>query len=701
MSIVGTSFNNTSLMHKLIFTNLTLKNFLSVGNVTQAIRLSENGLTLILGANTDANGGLTRNGAGKSTILQAISYAIYGKPLTKIKIPNLINNINGKDMLVTIEFERDGKVYRIERGKKKDILRFYVNGEEQKDETDAALGENRHTQEEIERIIGMSHTMFKHIVALNTFTDPFLKMGAGDQKAVIEELLSVTKISHRAEALSKLIKSTKETIRNLEAKIKATTEANDRINLAIQRAETQVKAWDAAREKRVLGLAEELAQIETIDFEVEIAKFDALDAWLANEKSRRETYDAAQREISLLEREAAALDAEAKRYRAEIEKGVEDEVRRLQAAHKRDEAAQRRHYDAAQKFGAELEQVLADIANADGSECVCCGQQLQGTDHLKTVVANLEKKRDELSAKIDEEHRHAFDISTNLLGLDHDIQVLRDEHAVKVEELTRKADAKKAEADTVRDKEIEWAQVADDALRSLNALGDKPVTAYRTRDDVYRARQARDGIERELEAEVGQTNPHINQITELEKALQPIDYEPLNEATSLFKHQDFLFKLLSDKGSFIRKKIIDQNLSYLNSRLNYYLDKLGLPHEVQFQSDLTVDITNLGRDFDFEQLSRGEMNRVIMATSWSFRDIWESTNVGCNLLWVDELLDQGTDGQGVEAALSILKGMARERGKNVFLISHREELQARIDRTLLVRKENGFTTLEADGVTHE
>jgi DNA repair exonuclease SbcCD ATPase subunit len=71
--------------------------------------------------------------------------------------------------------------------------------------------------------------------------------------------------------------------------------------------------------------------------------------------------------------------------------------------------------------------------------------------------------------------------------------------------------------------------------------------------------------------------------------------------------------------------------------------------------------------------------------------------VGCNLLWVDELLDQGTDGQGVEAALGILKAMSRDRGKNVFLISHREELQARIDRTLLVRKENGFTTLEVDG----
>src|SRR6478752_3265 len=99
-------------------TSLTLKNFLSVGAVTQAINLDVHGLTLILGENHDTNGVVTRNGVGKTTILQAISYALYGKPLVKIKLPNLINNINGKQLLVTIEFERDGLKYRIERGQK-------------------------------------------------------------------------------------------------------------------------------------------------------------------------------------------------------------------------------------------------------------------------------------------------------------------------------------------------------------------------------------------------------------------------------------------------------------------------------------------------------------------------------------------------------------------------------------------------------
>ena len=109
-----------------------------------------------------------------------------------------------------------------------------------------------------------------------------------------------------------------------------------------------------------------------------------------------------------------------------------------------------------------------------------------------------------------------------------------------------------------------------------------------------------------------------------------------------------------------------------------------------FLADLTVDISLLGISFDFAQLSRGEMNRVILANSWAFRDCWENLNHTLNLMFVDEMLDQGTDGAGVEAALDILGGLAAK--KSIFLISHREELRDRIDTVLTVRKEHQFTS---------
>ena len=147
---------------------------------------------------------------------------------------------------------------------------------------------------------------------------------------------------------------------------------------------------------------------------------------------------------------------------------------------------------------------------------------------------------------------------------------------------------------------------------------------------------------------------------------------------------------------FFRKRIIEQNLQYLNSRLAYYLTKLGLPHEVQFQPDLTVEITELGRDLDFDNLSRGERNRLILSMSWAFRDVWESLYQNVNLLFIDELIDSGMDSAGVENSLSVIKKMGRERRKNIFLISHKDELIGRVNYVMKVIKENGFTSYAND-----
>jgi DNA repair exonuclease SbcCD ATPase subunit len=184
-----------------------------------------------------------------------------------------------------------------------------------------------------------------------------------------------------------------------------------------------------------------------------------------------------------------------------------------------------------------------------------------------------------------------------------------------------------------------------------------------------------------------------------DQALQQINWDSINALTEMKEHMDFLYKLLTSKDSFIRKRIIDQNLAFLNKRLQLYLDKTGLPHQVVFQNDLTVEITELGRDLDFDNLSRGERNRLILSMSWAFRDVWESLYQSINLLFIDELVDNGLDAAGVESALSVLKKMSRERNKNIYLISHKDELSSRVNNILKVIKDNGFTSYSNDTET--
>ena len=155
-------------------------------------------------------------------------------------------------------------------------------------------------------------------------------------------------------------------------------------------------------------------------------------------------------------------------------------------------------------------------------------------------------------------------------------------------------------------------------------------------------------------------------------------------------------RLLVNKDSFIRKRIIDQNLAFLNKRLSYYLDSIGLPHTVEFQNDLSVEIMEYGRDLDFDNLSRGERNRLILSLSWAFRDVWEHLYNNINLLIIDELVDSGMDTLGLEGSISILKKVSRDRNKSVFLISHKDELAGRVHSVLTVTKENGFTNYSDD-----
>jgi DNA repair exonuclease SbcCD ATPase subunit len=196
-----------------------------------------------------------------------------------------------------------------------------------------------------------------------------------------------------------------------------------------------------------------------------------------------------------------------------------------------------------------------------------------------------------------------------------------------------------------------------------------------------------------IDEKANDVNPYNDQISEMEnQALQTISFDKINEYTRLVDHQKFLLDLLTSKDSFVRKKIIDQNLSYLNARLTHYLDKIGLPHQVIFLNDLSVEITELGRELDFDNLSRGERNRLILGLSFAFRDVWESLYRPINTLFIDELIDSGLDSIGVENSMAILKEMSRNRSKSVWLVSHREELAGRVPSVLKVVKENGFTT---------
>jgi DNA repair exonuclease SbcCD ATPase subunit len=583
--------------------NITVKNFLSVGNQTQAVDFDKEHLTLVLGANLDLGGDDTgsRNGTGKTTIINALSYALYGQALTNIRKENLINKTNGKAMLVTVEFEKGGILYRIERGRKPNILRLFVNNEQLKDakEEDDSQGDSRETQKAIEQMLEMSHTMFKHLVALNTYTEPFLSMKAAEQREIIEQLLGITMLSEKAETLKTLVKETKDSIQKEQFRIESVKTANENVQKSIDSLTIKSSAWESKKDQDIENLGRAIMKLEGVDITAELELHQSLKKWEDNNTAIKNLG----KQKATLEAALSQADKTVNKYTKELEK-LEDKT------------------------------------------CPACEQSLHDHKH-EEMSAVAEKSLVDAVTYFDK-------VTSDLAGINHSIS-------------------------------------------EIGELPKRPATFYDTEAEALGHKNNVDSLEKQLTNEINKSNPFEEQIEELKKtAIQEITWDLINELSKLRDHQEFLYKLLTNKDSFIRKKIIDQNLTYLNKRLGYYIDKLGLPHRVVFQNDLTVEITQLGQDLDFDNLSRGERNRLILSLSFAFRDVWEGLYQTINLLFIDELVDAGMDSAGVESALAVLKKMARERNKNIYLISHKDELVGRVNNVLRVIKENGFTSYSND-----
>ena len=506
---------------------------MSIGAVAQSIDFGSGNLCLILGENLDSDGHSSRNGAGKTSILNALCYCLYGKPIRNIRRDNLINKTNAKNMIVSLDFTKNDKKYRIERGRRPNAFRFFVDdGLVNSPETNEAQGENRFTQMEIDSVIGISYSMFKYIVLLNTYTEEFFSLRSMDQRQIIEELLGITLLSHKAELLKESNKQTKDQIKEEEFRLKTITESNNRIGKMIEDMVKKSERWEENKKIKIDKLQTAIDNISHIDINQEIRDHETLEMYaeLTN------TYE------SISKKKETALQY-------------------------------------INRSGDLLETYSADLIDAENHTCPTCGQKIHDEQNkmlVKSLTSKIESLKDEITKRLEEYDQYDSDMKS-------------------IEE-----------------------------IKDIDSL---PKPFYDNIKDAHNHRETLNRLNQDIDRESSLENPDMDNIEKMKiEGLQEVNYQSLNDMTSLRDHQDVLYRLLTSKDSFIRKKIIDQNLAYLNHQLTSYLEKLHLTHSVMFNSDLSIEIKELGRDLDFYNLSRGESNRLILGLSCAFRDVWESMN---------------------------------------------------------------------------
>lgn len=760
-------------------TKLSIRNFMSFGNVPQVLDLSEFPMTLIQGINRDktdnepeseidnenASSSLSEkpsNGSGKSSILSALNYVIFGESIAnKIKKSNLVNKINKKNLEVSLEFEKDGTQYRIERGRSPEYLRFFVNGE------DLAQGENKDTQEDINRAIGMSPDLFYQICLMTASAPTFMEMNAAGQREIIEQLLGVQILTDKAEKLKEKVKEVKQIIATEEVRLATVKSANDEIikRNEIQKADYQNKLneYEANRNKKIEEYEKGYKVLAEVDIEKEIEnhkfnesvnqiiadnakitsdknentkKLDGLNVNLTNFKNSLENLSKINIEDEIKKhKEIESIQEKNKEVSTKIleESNKLNDVDRqlIEVSHTLTNLAQQNigitnetkqlneKIESENKIIKDNEENLKKIEN---NTCPTCGAKLTGENTklsekynesikvsnekisgFRNQITENDNKLKEIKDRIDVQKKLESSITENKTTISKGItelqgKIIKDLPSVyykdikDVYEHQNKINLLNSEIEKTN-KDIEEINKVIAGL-VVKPVPEKVKTFYETMQQAMVHSETMKNMQEQIDKIKKEENPYTELLKKCEKVeLMPYDESLKKSSEDDLNHLDFLVKLLTNKDSFVRKKIVEQNLAYLNLKIKNYLQMMGSLHVVIFNPDLSFDITKFGESFDFAGLSRGEKTSVILALNFAFRDLYELINEPINVMFVDELIDNGLDKYSASNVISILQKYS-EQNKNIFVVSHRKDIQARMNRILTVVMELGFSEIQ-------
>ncbi len=621
--------NNALFLRRLGF-----KNFLSFGNVETVVSMDDNLVSVVMGENLDTGGEDSRNGVGKSAIVDSLCFVLFGSTLRGISNQKLINDLarKGQPMVVWVTFDKGNYSYLVERSERPGKLLFLRK--EIDDPTDIRTTEKRkyifdisrnktETTEEIISLMGFDLTLFSFLVANSSESDPFFKLQESKRRDIIEKLFGFTILSERADNLRDLRKDEKKELIKLETEYSTVVKANERIGTQIADMERRSSDWENKKKRTISDLKATIYELEKVDVEGEIELLQMAEELNSRHKELSSKKRLITSELNMFKKDVVTDTREVSRGKKTIDENT------------------------------------ASLVTLDKSICPTCNQHWEADPEyrlsLETELSDCTDIVSELTIKIEETQKNI------------------DSEDEKIQAVTKEISSTQSDINEVNKIELTYVTVeeAASAGATLTALEDN------------------------LNDTNSEKNPHTSSITSLKtEAIKTVSDGDVKDLKKLIKHYDFLIALLTDKDSYIRKQIIDRWLPKLNQGIARYLDLLELPHTVKFMPDMSVVILKHGRlEKDYGNLSKGERQRVNIALNFAFQDVFEMMNYRINFLAVDELIDTGICNRGAENTVNLLKDMAARKSKRVILITHREDIAARVDDMMIVQKQNDISKI--------
>jgi len=568
----------------IIFKKIRWKNFLSTGNVFSEVDLQSAKTNLIIGS----------NGAGKSTILDALTFSLFGKPFRKINKPMLVNSINEKECLTEIEFSVGKKDYKVIRGIKPNKFEIYCNGQLWNQEFSAVEQQKNFEA----NVLKMNYKSFTQIVVLGSSTFvPFMRLPLAQRREIIEDILDIQVFSTMNVLLKDKVRENNDEIKTLDYQVHLLEEKIDLQKKYMLELEKKTKEEITRKESKI----SELLQSENKNHQ-----------------------------------EIARLSSEVQKHSEEMEtlSSCTTKLKKLNT------------------FLFKIQSKLNSCQKehsffTDNHVCPTCTQDLSEEFRQEKITEG----------------------EGELNNLHIGLQDLQD--AISKEE----------------ERENEFTRLSKNVL-SLNA------SIAQANYQITTIREGIGDLEKDIK-ELEGTNPDKKaEFVKLEGLVK--NKKELNATLAENKKdRDTLLvasQLLKDNG--IKTRIIKTYLPAMNQLINQYLQRMDFYVNFTLNENFEEIIKSRYRDvFSYDSFSEGEKSRIDIALLLTWRSIAKLKNsVDTNLLILDEIFDSSLDQQGGMDLSWILRNF--DDKSNVYVISHRENLDGKFERTLTAVKEKNFSVIQ-------
>lgn len=649
-----------------------------------------------------------------TTLYNAIHYALFGHAIgNKINLPNLINNINKKNLEVKLTFKKDDAVYRIERGRNPTYLKIFKGDDEIFDET---LGDSRDTQKYIEQITGLNEDLFNQTIMLSCNVPIFMDQTLSNQKLIIEKVLGIDVISEKIDSLKNHIKDIKNEISNESFKIQVIQNQNNslketytkELNSSIE----NEKAWNKDYSNKLIEYNNKISMLNKIDFNYEEEQINSYNEYLKkinelndNKKKKEELENNKNKLIielnninnEILELSKIDIDNEIHNFKEnenikiEKEKYNEKIIEKSKLKEKYNELL-----NAKTLLNSEKSKIINQINNLKNQICPTCGQIIQNK--------NMEEKINLLNND-NKKYQDALEtINNNIVSIQNKLNEYPEDGKkfqlnktyYKTIDMAYNHSSKLDKLNLIKKNNEEKINEYNVLINSINidTISKKDKPSFSSIEELYQKKNELNFIQNSLNDLKNSSNPYTNNIKKWKDMLKTIIEPDESNYLSLLneqEHNDTLLKLLNSPQSFVRTTILNKSLEYLNKKIRYYLSKLGSTIQVKFNSDMSIDMIRNGLEFGY--VSSGEMGRISFALTLAFRDTWENlSGIHTNLLMIDEQLDKlGLDINGKQAIVNCIKNISN---KNIFLVSHDTDITDQSSNIIIIEKEKDFSSIK-------